>query len=317
MISLCKALNRYTSHKARCITFKQTYLNYETDVFDPTINEVEELADWADFFVLGELLPYNGHTKPIYRRIRPENTVLRAGGSLARMRPDLYMRPPFDKIIKTGAYHDWSLYMVIYPMANTVNMYHFDEFPKENKDSTPPYRLLFSGTKYKRKRADIIQEAWRRLHKRLDNIEFVQVVGKSWKESLEEKAKGHIQYDHSMLLGAYASNAIEAMYYHMPVFCSASGWCRTTYPDLPVIHTRSADEMVSKTIELINNPDLMEELGDRGHEFAIRYHDARNAVRRWEALIEYVTEEYKYHLTYSREDIVHANVDIEKRLQQA
>lgn len=297
MIALSKALNQYTEHNARTITFKESYLKYETDVLDPTINKVKELVEWADFYILGEVLPPRSFTEPILKSIHSENCILRAGGSLARKYPALYLQAPYTKIMKTGAYHDWSLYMTNFPMANTVNMYHFDEFPPEQKIESPPFRLMFSGTKFKKKRSDIIQDAWNQLDDRAD-VSFFQVAGKSWQDALIEKSKGHIQFDHSLLLGAYASNSIEAMFYHMPVFCSASGWCRTTYPDLPVIHTKSSKELAEKTIELVTNPDLMKEIGDKGHEFAMKHHDAKVAVKRWTALISYVKDEYKYILNY-------------------
>lgn len=296
MIALAKALNKYTDHDARTITFKETYLAYETDVVDPTMNRVKELVEWADFYILGELLPFNDFTKPIYGSITPINCILRAGGSIARAHPEFYMKGILGQIMKTGGYHDWSLSLPIHPMANTVNIYHFDEFPPEQKMEAPPYRLLFSGTKFKEKRADIIQEAWNQLKTRKDLFSY-QVHSSSWQKSLEEKALGHIQFDHSLLLGAYASNSVEAMFYHMPVFCSASGWCRTTYPDLPVIHTIDSKELTEKTIELIENPDLITEIGNKGHEFVMKYHDAKEAVKRWTALIEYITTDYHHQLS--------------------
>lgn len=313
MYTLFRGLNDFTEHTARLITFKKTYLDYGTDVFNPPLNQVKSMLDDADFYILGELISPNIISEEIYTRINHTNCIIRAGGSVARYYPHVYTSGKFSKIIKTGAYHDWSLSLAIHPMASTVNMYYFNEFPEVDKPEAPPYKLHFSGTKLKRKGAHIINTAWQKLHhicEGTDKIEFVQTMDTPWSEALKLKGECHIQYDHAMALGAYANNTIEAMYYKMPVFCSASGWCRSIYPDLPVINISGSDELVQETMLLIDKPEIIEKLGELGHEFVMRVHSVENAIRRWEALIDYVTKHYTYATDHKREDVVYMNVDI-------
>lgn len=296
MYSLYHALRRYTGHEAKLVTFKQTYLGYRTDIVNPGIRDMNDLVRWADFFILGEILQPRDNTLPVLRKINPRNSIVRAGGSLCRQYPHLYMSGPFKDIVKAGCLHDPTLHMKLYPVAPTVNMYHFDEWPAEKKEYEPPYRLVFSGTALKQtnEHSGAIRKAWDILGQQhsSDMVEFVNIQRKSWAESLEAKSSCHICYD-QMLLGAYASSAVEGMYYRMPTFCYVSGWCKCAHPDVPLISTRSADEIVKKTNEMIDNPDEMMRIGREGHDYVVRVHSAQNAVKRWESLIDYVSDGYR------------------------
>lgn len=312
MYTLYRALNEFTDHTARLITYKTTYLHYGTDIVDPTLNQVKELVEWADFYILGELLDTGFTRKLIGEAITHTNCIVRAGGSLARARPDLYMTGVYKNIMKTGAYHDWSLSFQISPMGSTVNMYYFNEFPIVKRPESP-IKLHYSGTKAKRKAAHIMQAAWDKLDKHYKGtgiIEFVSVADMSWQEALRIKGECHIHYDHAMALGAYANNAIEGMYYGMPVFCAASGWCRSIYPDIPIINVTNSDEIVQATIMLIENRTIMDQIGKDGREYVIRTHDVQNAIHRWVYLIDFVSSHYTYAIDYPRRDVVFMNVDI-------
>lgn len=295
MVALVRALNKFTSHVARLITFRRSYLAYEEDIFNPTPNKVEELCEWADFFILGEVLARNIQSEPIYKRINSSNCIIRAGGSIARRYPQAYMAGGLSRIMKTGAYHDPTITSGVFPMAATVNMYHFDEWPAEKKEYEVPLKLVFSGTAQKQNdvHSGAIKAAWEELGKRYgpDIVEFVNIAGKSWTETLAIKSQCHICYD-QLAIGAYANSAVEGLYYHMPTFCYISGWCGTVHPDAPLISARSAEDIVSVTEGFIKDPDEMYELGKEGHEYAVRVHSAENAVVRWENLIDFVRGDF-------------------------
>lgn len=295
MIALMKALNKFTEHEARLITFRRTYLGYEEDVFNPAPNAVEELCEWADFFILGEVLTPNIQSDPIRERIAPSNCIIRAGGSIARGYPQAYMLGKLAHIMKTGAYHDPTIASRVFPMAATVNIYHFDEWPAEKKEYGEPFKLVFSGTALKQsaEHSGAIKEAMNELSLKYgpDTVDIINIQNKSWKETLAIKAQCHVCYD-QLAIGAYANSAIEGLYYHMPTFCYVSGWCGTVHPDAPLISTKSAEDIVKITESFIKDPDEMYELGKEGHEYAMRVHSAENAVVRWENLIDFVTEEF-------------------------
>jgi len=291
MISLKKAFDNYTHHEARLITFRQTYLDYEVDMFNPSPDDVKEMADWADFFILGEVLVPNVQSEAILNKINQNNCIVRAGGSLARNHPELYCTSIFAKIMKTGAYHDVTLASRIFPMAHTVNMYHFDEWPKPEKNILKPLRLVFSGTALKRtaEHSGPITEAWDMLRNNFDpsEIEFVTIKNTSWKETLKIKSTCDICYDQT-LLGAYASSSIEGMFYDMPTFCYVSDWCRSIHPEVPVISVRTALEIFGRTVNIVKNHGQY----SYGHDYAVQVHGAQNAIKRWTALIDYVQYEY-------------------------
>ena len=294
MHALYRALNKYTVHTARLITFKETYLNYETDIVAPCLDAVNPLVEWADFYILGEMLQPRMYTQPILDKMTLCNSIIRAGGSLARQAPDVYMNGKFAQIMKTGAYHDWTIASQISAMGTTVNMYEFCEWPvKKAPNSTDPIRLVFSGTALKRKEehSGVYMEAWKQLSKMYnsDKVEFVTISGLSWQESLKIKSTCDICFD-QVKIGAYANSAIEGMYYGMPTFCLVSGWCKTIHPDVPVIPYTSEVDIVITTKKLIDNPKTLQEIGKAGHRYVMDMHSAEKAIKRWESLIEFVTQ---------------------------
>lgn len=296
MVALWKALNRYSEHKARLITFRRTFLAYEEDVFNPPPAQVEELCAWADFFILGEILYPNIQSEPVYKKIRADNCIIRAAGSVARYQPGLYNSP----IMKAGGFHDPTLGLRVFPMAPTVNMYHFEEWPVCDKKWEPPFKLVFSGTpqKHRAEHCASIKEAWDALSELYgsDMIEFVNISMLPWQESLRIKSQGHICYDQG-LLGTYANSAVEGMWYCMPTFCYISGWSGAVFPDAPVISFKKTEDIVNHTVGLIENPREMYDLGMRGHDYVTKAHSAKEALKRWRHLIRFVSEEYKGPLT--------------------
>jgi len=295
MYALYKALNKYTSHDARLLTFRNTYLNYDTDVFDPTLNQVEELVKQADFFILGEVLTPRMHTEPILNAINKNNCIVRAGGSTARAYPQLYMTGHYKGLMKTGAFHDVSIALKIFPMAPTVNIFHFDEFPaKKEREEGAPVKIVFSGTglKHKAEHSGEFMKAWEVLAKKHgDKLELINIMKTPWKKTLEIKAGCDITFD-QLHIGAYANSAIEGMWYRQPTFCYVSEWCKTIHPDVPVVNLKTAGEIVQEVDKLITNPDYMTYLGDAGHAYVDRVHSAEIAVQKWEGLIRFVSEEY-------------------------
>lgn len=292
MIALRRALNKYTDHTARLITYKQSYLRYETDIVNPNINQVKEWAEWADFYIMGEMSQPRPISMVIYDKMMTHNSIIRSGGSMARTKPARYNTGKFGYIVKTGGYHDFSIYCKIGLMGSTVNMYDFENWPKENKPSNDkPVRLVFSGTATKMldEHSGAYKEAWKRLKKMYSpsEVEFVAIAGESWETSLKIKSTCNICFD-QLLLGMYASSAIEGMYYHMPTFCYVNGWCRSLLPDVPVITHQSVEDIVIATSELIENPKQRQNLGNRSHDYVVKTHSAKHAIVRWVALIEFV-----------------------------
>lgn len=295
MYALYRALNEHTSHEARLITFKNTYLDYQTDVFDPPLNKVEELVEWSDFFILGEVLTPRMHTEPILNAINKNNCIVRAGGSIARAYPQLYMTGHYKGLMKTGAFHDVSIASKIFPMAPTVNIFHFDEFPiKKEREEDAPIKIVFSGTglKHKAEHSGEFIKAWEVLSKTHgDKLELVNIMKTPWKKTLEIKAGCDLTFD-QLHIGAYANSSIESMWFRMPVFCYVSEWCRTVHNDVPVVNLKTAEEIIRKVDWYMSDQDRIRFDGDRGHNYVDRVHSAEIAVQRWKALIKYVSEEY-------------------------
>jgi len=295
MYALYRALDLYTEHKARLITFKQSYLNYDTDVFDPNLDKVNVLVGWADFFILGEILQPRMHTAPILARIRPDNCIVRAGGSTARIYPQYYMTNEYRKIMKTGAFHDHTITSRIFPMAPTVNMYHFQDFPpKKHRVNNGRLKIVFSGTalKQKNEHSGEFMKAWEILSKKYpDDLELINIRNTSWKETLKIKAGCDICFD-QLSIGTYANSAIEGMYYYMPTLAFVSAWSQTVHPDAPIVNVKTSGEIIDRIEGYIDNRNGMIDIGWEGHNYVVNNHSDLIAIKKWEALIKYVSEEY-------------------------
>ena len=116
----------------------------------------------------------------------------------------------------------------------------------------------------------------------------MNIVGKSWNETLEIKSKCHICYD-QMSIGAYANSAIEGMYYEMPTFCRVSKWCKMIYPNLPLINVTSTKDIVDESIKLIENKEYRYTYSLKSKVFALRNHSVNNAIKKWNSLINFVS----------------------------
>lgn len=294
MYALYKALSLYTDHIVKLVTFKQTYLNYKTDIYDPTLNKVDELVRWADFFIIGEVLREQMHTEPITNKITPTNCIIRAGGSIARKYPHLYMTGKYKGIMKTGAFHDKTIASRIFPMAPTVNIFHFDDFPKKIINKSHKIKMVFSGTGLKQNEehsGEFMKALSLLLEKHPDKLELINIKHTSWEDTLKIKSGCDICFD-QLKIGTYANSAIEGMFYRMPTFCYLSNWSQTVHPEAPLINVKTADEIVSWIEHYISNPDEMYHDGLKGQVYVKRVHSAENAIKRWESLIRFVSEEY-------------------------
>lgn len=290
-IALCDALNKYTDHRARCVTVHQTYLDYETDIClsagDSMPNEE------FDFFILSEYLPHVIKPPGVLRSAAPNNTIIRTGGSVVRKNIDLYAHEQrTNGWTYTGAYHDSTLSSKLI-IAPTVNICPIDEMPEPNP---PPdkFRIAFAPTK-KAKGVDAFVSVVNKLENEYDGVEGVPITGKTWKESVEIKSTCHCTFDQFMI-STYANSAIESMWLQHPVFSSIDAWTRLVYPDLPIENVANEEDLYNTLKSMIDtcldhgNFKILQSLGHAGRLFVERHHHPRIVARQWECLIEHVNQ---------------------------
>jgi len=295
---LCEALNRYTKYDARCLTFKQTYLQYETDLllsdFDTLAKwyELRDLARSADFFIFSEFLPTDPKIKHILQdlgiltHITPKNTIIRVAGSYSRANAEHYLLEWIKHDwIYAGPYSDWTLSGSIGRIIHVNNICPVEKIPEPNpREDT--IRVCFAPTK-PAKGLDEFNSVMQRLENKYENLEPVVITKKPWKKAISIKATCHITFDQFMLTN-HANNSIESMYLKHPVLSKISSLCYAYYPDLPIQAVRDKEELQKGLEKLIENPELIKELGEAGREFVMKYHHPEVVAKQWEKLIEHV-----------------------------
>jgi hypothetical protein len=164
------------------------------------------------------------------------------------------------------------------------NLYDFSQFPDINRKL--PIKICHAPTNPKVKSTKLINEVVNRLEKEY-GIEHITIHDVSWKDALELKASCHITID-QFRLGTYASSAIESMYLKHTVVSRISPFVMSMHPDLPIIHA-DGDSLYEELVYLIEHEDYIKQMGERGHEYAVREHGAENVVK-WDHLIKWVAE---------------------------
>jgi len=79
----------------------------------------------------------------------------------------------------------------------------------------------------------------------------------------------------------------------MPTFCYVSEWCKTMHNDVPVISVKTAEEIIETMDDLIEHTGKIKVVGDAGHEYVNKVHNAKTTIKKWESLIKYVNKEYR------------------------
>ena len=136
-----------------------------------------------------------------------------------------------------------------------------------------------------------------------DNIEPVPIAKKSWKEAIKIKGTCHVSFGHIKRppkvsapiekvyqILTYANSPIESMWLKQPVVSKVDLWTRALYPDLPIIVIRTEKEMYDALRELIEHPDDMDKIGQKGREFVEKYHHPKVVVEQWDKLMRFVKE---------------------------
>ena len=295
---LCEALNRYTKYDARCLTFKQTYLQYETDLllsdFDTLAKwyELRDLARSADFFIFSEFLPTDPKIKHILQdlgiltNITPKNTIIRVAGSYSRANAEHYLLEWIKHDwIYAGPYSDWTLSGSIGRIIHVNYICPVDKIP-EPKPTEDTIRICFAPTRVTKGIDDFIS-VMQRLENKHENVEPVVITKKPWREAISIKATCHITFDQFMMTH-YANNGIESMYLKHAVLSKISSLCYAYYHDLPIQAVRDKEELQKGLENLIENPELIRERGEAGRKYVMKYHHPEVVAKQWEKLIEHV-----------------------------
>ncbi len=285
MQQLTNALNKYTNHNARHLNFKKTWLNYDVDIYAPDYRdeELNELLKDRDFFIFSEEIP--SRFKDLSFSLKRTNTIMRCYGTVARNNRDQYRKEWSKSLITfTGGGFDTTIHPYIGFVAYHIpSIYEFGDFPEIRKGNT--IRICHATTKPGVKSTELVTKTLRKAESEF-GIEPVIIQGRPWSESLRIKATCHITID-QFKLGGYGSSAVESMYLKNAVINRLSPFVRSMHPDVPIVQA-TEESMYDVLIKLLQNEDNIKAIGERGREYAMREHDAKTNISKWDYLIQWV-----------------------------
>lgn len=295
-ISLSNALNKHSEHESRCLTLKQTYLNYETDILFPDYNtptrilELRNLLRGTDFFIFLEYVPEKTMEKlGLLRQINNRNTIISLGGSYSRAHADEHLLKWWrEDHMFAGGYMDWSIVGKIGRMAFTNNILPIDKMP-EPKHSNDIIRVCFAPTKKEKGIAEY-KRVMDTLMEKYDHVEAVPIIKKSWSESVKIKSESNITFN-QLRRPTYANSAIESMYLQHAVLSRIDSWTLSLFPDLPIINIETERDLYESLKELIEDPKEIKKRGEKGKEFVEKWHAPKRVAKSWENLINFVKNE--------------------------
>lgn len=170
----------------------------------------------------------------------------------------------------------------IIPSMIDLSMYQ----PEENTTLHPKPLIVHAPTSQEIKGTKYILQAVEHLKSHYE-FDFQLVHGMSHKEAMEIYRKADIIID-QLHIGSYGLFAVECMAMGKPVICWISDYMQDNYPeDLPII-SANPDNVVNKLEYVLQNQDMLPEIGRQGRKYVERYHDmltnSKKTLRIYEAV---------------------------------
>jgi len=301
MQNLAEALREYSDYHALHVNaVKASPMLYDSDVWLKEIDTpakriaLQNRVREADFFIFSEFLPNSPQMRQIlnflglYDRVNPNNTIIRTGGSVVAYNTEHYL---LEQIrhgwMYAGGFHDFSISSKIGLVAPTRNICPIDKLPKPN----PPedkIRVCFAPTK-EVKGVKPFTRVMKQITKEHADVEFVPITNKTWKESVKMKSECQITLD-QFWIPTYANSAIESMYLKHVVISRIDLWTSLLFPDLPIVNVWSEEDVYKSLKYLLDDPEAIRDLGEKGHKFVLANHSPKVVVEQWLKLIKFVKE---------------------------
>ena len=287
MYIISQAINRYTNHKARCITNTEMYLKFPTDIYYPTADksEVKNVLEDSDFYIYSQYpIRYPEHRVILNRN----NFIVALYGSHARDNRQ-FLLTQFLKYEFVFVSRPDISYCNFIPTIIIPNSIDFSMYPERVFSEEETIRICHSPTVREVKDTDYFLEIVKKLQKKYP-VEVELIENTTWKECIERKKNCDITFDHlGKVEKIYGGNAYEGWVFSQPVLGSISPFVYVYYPTCPIINS-TRDTLEENLENLLRNPDLIWEEGKKGRKYVYDIHSSSETIKKWMKLIEYVKE---------------------------
>lgn len=304
-INLCRAINKYTKHKARHMVETETYLAYDTDItakqYNPgevwSILKIIEKADILHFNHADHNVPFKGIT---WSRFMSDKRIVYHSHSGWEKGKDFH-----DEFLKGELFHKYDSYdkvIVCAPcntfvfnesvwLPNILQIYEKDYLPLSKKDLNGRLIVGQSPSVRRLKSTDVLEKAVYELKRSGYDIELDVIEATSHRECLKRKKSHHIEFD-NMEQGHLGMAAFEAA----SMGIVTMGWMKPSVQDayfklgeesgLPFINVDSEESLKKELLRFIENRQLLIERSNYTRFWMQRYYNEKRIVDLYVKLYE-------------------------------
>jgi len=146
--------------------------------------------------------------------------------------------------------------------------------PESAKDGI--IRIVHAPSSRRKKGTDFIEDAINNLNRRGYKVELILAEKLPHDKIKELYEKSDFGID-QVLYGWHGKVSVELMALSKPVVCYINPEYLKYRPDLPIVNSNK--ETLERVLEqLINNPSLRKTIGEKSHEYVLKYHDVEKVV---------------------------------------
>lgn len=284
---LCRALNRYTPHKARCIILQEDFLAYDKDIIVKNkegqqivtdFSEIQNLVKKADFFHIGrQAIDLPGIQ--FSSILREDNCIVQYFGSFLRLNHQKlfwwHLKKNIAALSGWGWIQSFPLHRKFYHIQQFYDPDQFERVPRLKPGQK--VRVVHAPTNREFKQTDEFLGVMKRLQSRF-NVEVDIIEGVPNQECLHRKSLGHITYD-QMGTPNFGLNSVESMSMGHVCLSSVNPHVLSYLPDAPVVRVTS-ETLEPLLVKLLSDNELINRIGDLSYDFVRRHYDEeRSAVR--------------------------------------
>jgi len=283
--ALAKAINHTTEHEARAISFWKYYTDYDSDITNPSSDEIVKWCNWADVINLHDdaenIIPMNIDDKPIIETYH---------GSWYRNDPDKANLLASNKnrlqTCLTPGLAQYGPLWIGRPIEDMSEMHN----PVKTK-----FVIVHSPTKRSIKGTErIIEEL-----DGLEGIELRVIENVSNKECLREKSKANLFVDMVQpCIGGYGTNTLEAWALGIPSICEPNEHIKdlivkNTQDEMPFASPSEFVSLRDLVLRFKNDNAFMSDYTERGRKFLSKFHSQEAAASKFIKLCEQSIREFE------------------------
>lgn len=286
MIAFANAINRYTEHRARCISLRTVYsVDFEYDLELPRIkdedfSEIEHLLKTSDIFHFHMLMDENYQLGPleIKNYLKGKGILHHHHGTYDHqcfLATAEQYRKKYQQLKRRSIVSTPDLLKLL-PEAtwqpNLVPLYEAAYLPRfDHQTCSETVKIVQAPTRKWHKHTKEFLAVCKRLETRLPQLRYEIIEGVAHREVLRRKRTSHAVFDH--MNGWFGISSLESLAHGLPVIAGLDDSCLRAIADFtgssmnPWVVARDESQLEEKLEFLITHPEDRLRIGQESRDF--------------------------------------------------